>query len=65
ELYQQCLKEDVLITPGSFFAPSGLYDQWIRLSYAAAGEDEIIQGVKIMGRILKEKNAPHIIQPLF
>ena len=64
ELYQQCLKEDVLITPGSFFAPSGLYDQWIRLSYAAAGEDEIIKGVKIMGRILKEKNAPHTIQPL-
>lgn len=64
ELYQRCLREDVLITPGSFFAPSGLYDQWIRLSYAAASEDEIFKGVETMGRIIKESNSPHTIQPL-
>jgi DNA-binding transcriptional MocR family regulator len=65
ELYQRCLREDVLITPGSFFAPSGLYDQWIRLSYAAVKEEEIFKGVETMGRIIKEINSPHTIQPMF
>ncbi|MDD4658567.1 MAG: PLP-dependent aminotransferase family protein [Eubacteriales bacterium] len=64
QLYQRCLRENILITPGSFFAPSGRYDQWFRLSYAAAGEDEIFKGVETMGRIIKEINSPHTIQPL-
>lgn len=63
-LHRRCLREEVLITPGSYFAPSGLYNRFIRLSYAAVTEDQIEQGIKIMGRIVAEADTPHTIQPL-
>lgn len=64
ELHRLCLKEDVLITPGSYFTPSGMYDQYIRLSYAAVTEEDISRGIRIMGQVLKANITPSTIQPL-
>lgn len=64
QLYRQCLGEDVLITPGSYFTPSGLYDQWFRLSYAAVHQDEIEKGVKAIGRAISNLTTPRNLQPL-
>lgn len=64
ELYRHCLREEVLITPGSFFTPSDLYNQHIRLSFAAVTQEEITRGLEIMGKVITEIKAPHTIQPL-
>jgi len=64
ELYRQCMKEDVLITPGSYFAPTGLYNQWFRLSYAAVTVEDINQGIKTMGKVIRNIQVPHTVQPL-
>lgn len=58
ELYNYCLNEDVLITPGSYFSPGRQYNQWIRLSFAAASQGEIARGIEIIGRILAERTKP-------
>ena len=64
DLFNQCQREDVLITPGSYFAPSGLYDSWFRLSYAAVHQEEIEPGIKTIGRIMANLNTPRNLQPL-
>jgi DNA-binding transcriptional MocR family regulator len=64
ELFNQCQREDVLITPGSYFAPSGIYDSRFRLSYAAVHQDQIEPGIKTIGRIMANLNTPRNLQPL-
>jgi DNA-binding transcriptional MocR family regulator len=64
ELYRHCLREEVLITPGSYFSPGGSYRQYFRLSYAAVTQEEISRGIEIMGKILAQTGAPPTIQPL-
>ena len=64
ELYRRCLREDILITPGSYFAPNSRYRQWFRLSYAAVTQEQISRGIALMGKIIREIDTPHTIQPL-
>lgn len=64
ELYRHCLRQEVLITPGSYFTPGDSYLQFFRLSYAAVTETEIPQGIAIMGNILTNASKPSVIQPL-
>lgn len=64
ELYRHCLREEVLITPGSFFSPSDSYRQYFRLSYAAVTPEEISRGIETMGKILTQADSPPTIQPL-
>lgn len=59
-----CLREKVLLTPGSYFSPNNSYADHIRLSFAAVTGEEITQGIELMGKVLKQIHAPRTLQPL-
>lgn len=54
EVYNECLKRDLILVPGNiFFVDSrSLYDNSLRLSYAAANEKEIVEGINILEDVI-------------
>jgi len=54
ELYNRCLKEDVLITPGALFYAMNSEDIYFRMSFAAVYPEQIEKGVSIVAGILKD-----------
>jgi DNA-binding transcriptional MocR family regulator len=52
-LYESCLKNGVIIAPGSHFFPDNRDSNFFRLSFAALSEDAISQGIPIIARQLR------------
>lgn len=55
DLYENCLKQSLMIVPGTLFSPEEdqHLDQYIRLSFAACTEEEIIRGISILKQTLR------------
>lgn len=50
----KCANEGVLITPGDAFFPRHAPDRFLRLSFAVVSSEEIIQGVQLVGGIIRD-----------
>ncbi|WP_371372898.1 hypothetical protein [Sporomusa aerivorans] len=50
-------KSGVLLTPGTAFFSRQAPDRFIRLSFAVACSEEILQGVKLVGEIIQAELA--------
>ncbi|MGB5824433.1 MAG: PLP-dependent aminotransferase family protein [Proteocatella sp.] len=53
ELMVKCLEGNVAYVPGGSFYPNGGVDNTFRLNYSNMNEERIVEGIKIMGDILK------------
>jgi len=54
ELLEECLKQNVAFVPGGPFFPNGGKENFFRINYSNMPEERIIEGLKIMGKIIKE-----------
>lgn len=54
ELLEECLKENVAFVPGGPFFPNGGKENYFRINYSNMPEERIIEGLKIMGKIIKK-----------
>lgn len=53
ELYKECNDNNLSIVPGNiFFVDDSIYSNYIRLSFGAVDNEEIIQGIRILENIL-------------
>ncbi len=55
ELLEKCLKKNVAFVPGGPFFPNGGKENYFRINYSNMPEERIIEGLKIMGSILKDE----------
>lgn len=51
DLFQECLRQKVLVVPGDYFAAPGIEKQvdWFRLTYASPTHEQIVEGVNRFG----------------
>ncbi len=61
EFYNECAENHLAIVPGKvFFVDDSIYSNYIRLSFGAVNNEEIIQGIRILENIIskpfKDKN---------
>jgi len=54
ELIKDCLKEKVAYMSGDSFFPNGGKLNYIRLNFSSNPEDKIIEGIKKIGKVLRE-----------
>lgn len=54
ELLDECLKHNVAFVPGGPFFPNGGNENFFRINYSNMPEERIVEGLKILGKILKE-----------
>ncbi|HFL3828515.1 TPA: PLP-dependent aminotransferase family protein [Clostridioides difficile] len=56
DLYKECEENNVAIVPGKiFFIDDSLYSNYIRLSFGAVSNEEIIHGIRIIENCLRKK----------
>lgn len=53
EMAAQCLAKNVAYVPGAGFFPNGGNDRCMRLNYSCSGEEQIVNGIHIIGDIIK------------
>ena len=53
EMATQCLAKNVAYVPGAGFFPNGGNDHCMRLNYACSGDEQIVNGIHIIGDIIK------------
>ena len=54
EMFDNCFREGVVITPGYHFMPGGKdYEPQIRLNFTYPSEEEIIEGIKRLSKCYK------------
>lgn len=55
ELYNECAENGLAIVPGKiFFTDEFIYSNYIRLSFGAVDDDEIVEGVRILENIISK-----------
>lgn len=55
ELYNECAESGVAIVPGKiFFTDESIYSNYIRLSFGAVNNDEIIEGIRTLESIISK-----------
>lgn len=55
KLYENCLKDNLLLVPGRLFYMEGdLYENYIRLSFGSVSNDEIVKGISILEKNIKD-----------
>ena len=54
ELYERCKERKVLFTPGTVFIKGSQGKEYIRVSFASAGLNQITEGVSIIGQVIEE-----------
>lgn len=52
DLLEICLKENVAFVPGGPFFPNGGKENYFRINYSNMPEERIVEGMKILGKIL-------------
>ena len=56
DLYNDCIKSNLAVVPGKiFFVDDSLYSNYIRVSFSAVSDEEIVQGISILENNLKKK----------
>ncbi len=65
QLYNECCENNLAIVPGKvFFTDESIYSNYIRLSFGAVDNYEIIEGLKILENIIsrpfKDKNSDYL-----
>ncbi|NLK93676.1 MAG: PLP-dependent aminotransferase family protein [Clostridiales bacterium] len=55
ELLKECYKEYVIFTPGDLFYSNGKGKDTFRIGFGRVSDEDIIKGIKIIGKKLKEK----------
>ncbi|CCQ98253.1 Transcriptional regulator, GntR family with aminotransferase domain [[Clostridium] ultunense Esp] len=56
DLYNECVENNVALVPGKiFFIDDSIYSNYIRLSFGAVSNEEIVQGIKIVENYLRKK----------
>ena len=55
QVVQAAEQQGMLLTPGTAFFPRHAPDRFIRLSFAVVCSEEILQGVKLLGKIIGER----------
>lgn len=54
-LYNECAEKGLAIVPGKiFFTDESIYSNYIRLSFGAVNNDEIVDGIKILENIISK-----------
>jgi len=51
---EKALKENVAFVPGGSFFPNGGNENTMRINYSNMPEDKIIEGIKRLGKVLRE-----------
>ena len=54
EMAKQCLARNVAYVPGDGFFPDAGHNNCIRLNYSCMPEEKIVQGMTILGEVIKE-----------
>ena len=55
ELYKECYENNLSIVPGKiFYIDNNIYNNYIRISFGAVSNEEIVKGVNILYDILNE-----------
>lgn len=55
ELYKECYENNLSIVPGKvFYLDNSIYNNYIRLSFGAVSNEEIIKGINILYKILNK-----------
>jgi DNA-binding transcriptional MocR family regulator len=54
KLYQEALKHQIAIAPGQIFSAQGQFANCLRISYANPWTNEIEEGLKTLGRLIKK-----------
>ena len=55
EMANKCLEQNVAYVPGASFYPNGGVFNTCRLNYSNMPEDKIVEGIKRMGKVLREE----------
>lgn len=55
ELMKKSLKRNVAFVPGGSFFPNGGNENTMRINYSNMPEDRIVEGIKILGEVIKEE----------
>ena len=53
EMAAQCLAKNVAYVPGAGFFPNGGNDHCMRLNYSCSGDEQIVNGIHIIGDIIR------------
>lgn len=57
-LYNECIKNNLAVVPGKiFFVDDSLYSNYLRISFSAVSDEEIVKGISILENNLKNKFA--------
>lgn len=54
KLHKRALKQNIGIAPGQIFSSQGRFENCFRISYGAPWSDRIEEGIKTIGKLLKE-----------
>ncbi|WP_294404903.1 PLP-dependent aminotransferase family protein [uncultured Clostridium sp.] len=54
DLLEKCLEKNVAFVPGGSFFPNGGHENYFRINYSNMPEERIVEGMKIIGQVLKE-----------
>jgi DNA-binding transcriptional MocR family regulator len=54
ELYNEALKHQISVTPGLLFSAQGQFGNCLRISYARPWDEEVEQGLKILGQLIRK-----------
>ena len=54
EIAVKALEENVAFVPGGSFFPNGGNENTFRMNYSNMDEDRIVEGVKRLGKVLRE-----------
>lgn len=54
DLLNKCLEKNVAFVPGGSFFPNGGHENYFRINYSNMPEERIVEGMKIIGQVLKE-----------
>ena len=56
ELYNECEENNVALVPGKiFFTDDNIYSNYIRLSFGAVSNEEIVQGIRVIENFIRKK----------
>ena len=55
ELLTKCIEKNVAFVPGGSFFPNGGHENYFRINYSNMPEERIVEGLKIIGQVIKEQ----------
>jgi DNA-binding transcriptional MocR family regulator len=53
-LYREALKHNISVAPGQLFSMSGRFANCLRISYARPWDEDVEQGIKVLGSLVRK-----------